>query len=577
MPGFTLIYQQHGLDKGIKDRTERLVRSSFKVQYITKTEELIILFRDGNHYPYEIFETNNYILILEGVFYGLDPMNDKNFQAKVERLFTEEEIGSNSDESPVLNYFRDLDGEFILYLIAKRGDKIMVLNDFLGRLPTYYRRGNQLFISRDIFVLDKISTGLYFDDSSVYQFMRIGFPMGSRTLYHDVDRLEPSSLVSINSGNIKISHKALNVFEWQDNQVIEDPAGDLYDCFQQAMKDRFEKEGNFVISLSGGLDSRVIMGEAEKQKYPVNYASFYYQNLIIEKDLDVAKKLGRHYNRSPQVFELKEYSPETFDELTLAKGGMNYLGMAFLIRYLMELGHGFTFMLTGDGGDKTLPYLFLPGKMKAKKIGKYLLRNHQVSTKKTLDSFLLLDIQAEEERLREYLDNLPGNDSDEKYKNFLLWERTKNWLIEGEDRNRSYLWSTSPFYQPAFFKLAHSLPEAMKKNFSLFRSFTDLVDPKLNDIENANWHIPLGDKKRVDTMFMKQRIKSYLPGSLFKQTAHLAEHRDMAGLVAALMHKGFGGQLGVYADQHDLNAASSETLFHLITLLKVSEMTWRDV
>jgi hypothetical protein len=319
------------------------------------------------------------------------------------------------------------------------------------------------------------------------------------------------------------------------------------------------------------------MGEIQKQHLPVEYASFVYNNPIIQQDLVIAKELGRLYNRSPQVFELKEYSPEAFDELTLAKGGLNYLGMAFLIRYLMDLGHNFNFILTGDGGDKTLPYLFPPVRLKEKNLGKFILKKNEIASKKSLETFLLSDVDAEEIKMLEYLDNLKGKNVNFKYKNFLLFERAKNWLTEGEDRNRSYLWSTTPFYQPSFFKLVHSLPENKKKNFQLFRTFTNLVDKELNRIDNANWGIPLADEKKVDNMFFRQKIKSILPKLFFNQGSRLKEHEEMARLVASLMHKGYGGQLSVYADQHDLRAASSDTLFHLITLLKVSEMTWREV
>jgi asparagine synthase (glutamine-hydrolysing) len=390
-------------------------------------------------------------------------------------------------------------------------------------------------------------------------------------------KLDPSAVVAITDGEVDLNHTVIDIEGMEGSVKPKHPEEELYSLFSKAMSDRFDQEGSFVVSLSGGLDSRLLMGEVQKKGYPAEYASFFYENAIIQKDLEVSKELGRHYSKSPQVFELKEYSPEAFDEMTMVKGGMNYIGMAFLINYLMGLGHSFTFMLTGDGGDKTLPYLFPHVKVKEKKLGKYILKKNAISSKKTLDSFLLSDVKEEEEALLLYLNQLPGSNADFRYKYFLLFERARNWLMEGEDRNRSYLWSTTPFYQPAFFKLAHSLPEQAKKGYKLFKDFTRLVDPALNEIRNANWGLPLADSRRVEQMMFRQRLKSKVPYPVFRQVSHLKEHKEMAQLVASLMHRGFGGQLSVYADQHDLNAASSDTLFHLITLLKVSEMTWRGI
>ena len=192
MPGFTLIYQQNGLDEGISKRTDRLVDSSFKLQFISKTDKMLLLFRDGNHYPYQIIETKKEIIIIEGKVYGLDVNTDKDFLENCKDLLWK------NDVSKQLDYFQNLDGEFIVYLIDREGERIVVANDFLGRLPQYIFRGKQFILSRDLYVLDKVTTGLMFDEDTIYQFLRLGFPLGDRTLYHDIDRFNYCLPCSLN-------------------------------------------------------------------------------------------------------------------------------------------------------------------------------------------------------------------------------------------------------------------------------------------------------------------------------------------------------------------------------------------
>jgi len=570
MPGFTLVYQHEGLDEGIKKRAERLVNSSFKIQFISKTEKMMLIFRDGNHYPYQILETENEIIIVEGRMYEVEPETDTTFRANCRKILNLEKIDAE------LNYFQNLDGEFVVYVIQKAGEKIAVVNDFLGRLPQYFFKEKQFVLSRDLFVMDKITTGLLFDESTLYQFLRIGFPLGKRTLYHDIDRLDYSSAVLIDKENLQIRHTPFYFEEVEGAVKGEEALTQLYHLFAEAVKARMQGGDKSVVSLSGGLDSRLVMGELEKNRFKSDYATFFYDNPIIRNDVKVARDLGKLFNRTAQITDLTEWKPELFDELTTAKGGMNYMGMGFILRFLIQLGHTYDLMLTGDGGDKTLAFLFPESTIKPSKFSKHILKNQAVSSRRTLDSFLLTDVREQDQLILEMLNKIEGSNTNFKYKNYLFFERARHWLFEGEDRNRSYLWSTTPFYQPAFFRMVHSFPEREKKNFRFYRQFTDLVDLKLNSIENANWNIPLSDARTVDRMIYQQKVKNkfnFLKGSPGGQ---LSSHSEMAVLVAALMHKGYGGQIAVNADRHDLNAASSETLFHLITLLKVSEMTWKN-
>jgi asparagine synthase (glutamine-hydrolysing) len=425
-------------------------------------------------------------------------------------------------------------------------------------------------------VIDKITTGLLFDESTLYQFLRVGFALGNRTMFHDIDRMKYSSAVLINQDKIEFRHNPIDLEEMEGTLHGKNKLDQLYEFYKEAVSVRMQQNEKTVVSLSGGLDSRLVMGELEKNGFKADYSTFFYDNPIISNDVKIARDLGKLYNRTAEVTDLTEWKPESFDELTTAKGGMNYMGMGFILRFLIQLGHNYDLMLTGDGGDKTLAFLFPDKKIKPAKLSKYILKNHSVSSRKTLDSFLLTDVKEQDQLILDHLDKLSGKDANFKYKNFLFFERARHWLFEGEDRNRSYLWSTSPFYQPGFFRLVHSLPEKEKKNFRLYRQFTDKVDLKLNAIVNANWNIPLSDAKGVDRMLYRQKLKSKLSFLKGANGGQLASHAEMAVLVAALMHKGYGGQIAVNADRHDLNAASSETLFHLITLLKVSEMTWKN-
>ncbi|HEY9115264.1 MAG TPA: asparagine synthase-related protein, partial [Bacteroidales bacterium] len=493
MPGFTLIYKQEGIDEALANRAERLVNSSFKVQYISKKKKLIILFKDGINYPYEVIEKSKYIVLIEGKIYGMKPSIDKNFLEHIDILFSESINNISEKLQQSLDYIHSLDGEFVIYIVDKKGEQVLVLNDYLGRLPLYLFNQKRFVLSRDLALMDKLTTGLVFNEAAVYQYMRLGFPLGNRTLFYDTERLAPSSFIHISNEKIVVKSSKINLSELENTfPGNEKPAERLNEEFKSSVNRRLATNDKVVLSMSGGLDSRAILGIAEKEKLSFDLAAFEYDNAIIQNDIQAVKLFSKMYEKTPAIQKINEWSPEFFDELTLAKSGMNYLGMSFILHFLRKMSIDYQLMMTGDGGDKTLPYLF--PLHSAKKFENLLIRNNQFSKAKLNESFFSFKTKTFEEEIIQYLKDIPELRNQLKYKHFLLFERGRNWLFEGEDRNRSYVWSTSPYYSPQFFKLAHSIPEKKKEKFRLFREFTNLVDARLNNIPNANWGFPLADE-----------------------------------------------------------------------------------
>jgi len=567
-----LIYKHNGLTESVKERAENLVKASFKIDFIIKTTNLMILFRDGNHYPYEIIEANDYIVIVEGRIYDLENLKDKQFTDSLAGIYKKGNLASSD-----LEYIYDLDGEFVIYLLDKKGENHFVINDYLGRLPVYMYDDKLFMVTRDIYILDKITTGLIYEEEAVYQFLRMGYPLGDRTLFQDVKRLPPASLLSINKAKINLENNTVDLSDLEASYTVKNPEEELYEIFSHALDRRLRREEKVVLSMSGGLDSRLIMGEIVKNKCQVDFATFNYDNTIIGNDVLVVKQLARHYIKSPQLIELQEWMPEMIDELITLKGGMNYAGMSFILDFLKQMGAKYGLMLTGDGGDKTLPGLLPLKKIKSNSLAALVLNSNVYATARDTDSYVVFQVGKYENQLREYINSLPGKNAGLRYKYFLVYERAVNWLFEGEDRNRNYIWSTTPFYHPKFFRLVHSIPEKYKKNFNLFRKFSNLVDPELNKINNANWGFPLGESRKVDQMLWRQKLKSHIPFKLKRKGQNLAFHEQLAVSVFELMHRGYGGQVLLNATKNDLMTSNTETLFHLLTLLKVSEMTWKTL
>jgi len=572
MAGITLLYQHEQIAPAFLKKIENELNEKRDLSILLREKEFILLKKAKENYPVHITNHQDYTLIIEGKIYGVDMLSDKDFIRYTKSLLF------NKKKEDSLRYIRNLDGEFVIYLIDNLTKKMVIVNDYLGRLPVYYIRNDHFVLGRDISVIQKISKDMEFSEAGVYQYMRLGYPLGDKTLYENLYRLPPSSCVEIDAclpgrkGNINIQNQPVSLTELHESRgKNNNPEEQLYEHFKSAMKRRFVSNEKIMLSLSGGLDSRIIMGEIEKESNKVSYESFHYENSIIESDLAVVRKLCDYYGKQFNLTELKEWSPEYFNELIDIKKGMNYLGMAFLIPFLKEMSSNYNLMLTGDGGDKTLPYLFLGLNLFNRDITTLILSRNEVTSQAGCKQIFHTDSKRNEDEIRAYFNAYNEKYTGLNYKRFLLFERTKNWLFEGEDRNRNYIWSTSPFYNPEFFRAAHSINENYKKNYRLYSLFNNLIDPGLNTIPNANWDFPINNEKKLKYLLTKQAIKHNV-GRLFPRRS--APHTIFVGLlneIKTLLAKGVGEPLNVNIAL-DLKTLSNESLFHLLTLLKVAEL-----
>jgi asparagine synthase (glutamine-hydrolysing) len=106
------------------------------------------------------------------------------------------------------------------------------------------------------------------------------------------------------------------------------------------------------------------------------------------------------------------------------------------------------------------------------------------------------------------LASYPERDRAAKYDHFMFRERGLNFIQHGEDRNRYYCWSVSPFYDPAVFRYALSCPPAQKGERALFAAILRELAPELLEFDYANLGAPIGSLE----FRLKQHVLDFLMG-----------------------------------------------------------------
>jgi len=209
----------------------------------------------------KVIETESHYSITDGYLRDLN----KNIEdLKGQRESTIFEITSNW---PVPD---NITGSFSSCIIDKNNFEITVCNDLIGVYPVYYLKNNTgFYISNSIILLGVVSK-CEFDEAGIIQ--RCLGPefsnIGSRTILKDCKRLLPGEYLKFDPNGNVLSKKYDNSL--YQNISKPDQNHDLHHDFWKAFKNEVAyclNDSKAVnIALSGGIDSRVVLGALSKDK-----------------------------------------------------------------------------------------------------------------------------------------------------------------------------------------------------------------------------------------------------------------------------------------------------------------------
>ncbi|MFD0977955.1 hypothetical protein [Salinimicrobium gaetbulicola] len=213
-------------------------------------------------------------------------------------------------------------GSFSAALIDSEEQKIVLCTDQVGLYPLYYLRKSGLFyISNSIILIGAIS-GCDFDEAGIVQ--RCLGPelenIGSRTILKNCKRLLPGECLRFDfEGNIlsrEYDNRLYN--DISDPSQDHDLAKEYWRAYQNEVKYCVNYSENVNIALSGGIDSRIVLGAIPDEKPPTcftfgdpgNYESRVAWRLAkIKKAKFVACHDSSVYFPKPET--LKRYTLQT--------------------------------------------------------------------------------------------------------------------------------------------------------------------------------------------------------------------------------------------------------------------------
>lgn len=553
-------------------------RDSYDSQLAIDADGTIVGHSGYPSYPVERVETPSATVLLEGYLYDAADQ-----QACLRELASRLADG---DREGVAEWVRARDGDFLVLVDADWRDDLLLCNDAFGRLPTYYATvDDTVVVSRELTFVRELARrrgdGLELDPLATAQKLAFGYYLGDRTPFEDVRCLPPGSLAAVDEDGVAIDSLHEHDFEEKAHadKSVEENAANLASIFATACENRDLEDRPNVISLSGGLDSRAVAAAYADRGIPATTASFDFGGGDLDSDARVAQSIADELGLDWDLFRVA--GTEAHRDLLLdTKQGVNYLGMDFILDFFEQLEErqpNATYV-TGDGGDKVFKDL-----RPATQPGSTADLVDTVAEHETRFSFeeaaALAGVDRKElvDSVRRRLRSYPESDPEQLYVHFLIRERGINCFNHGEDRNRYFFWSVTPFYSAPVFRYAMNCPDDQKPFARLYTAFLEHFAPELAEIEYPNFGAPVTSLEYTAKRFAFDVLSRYpdleelVLGAMRDETA---QARDVATDVRSRLSEGVVDPLSkadVAAVANDYESYRPTQLNYLLTAVALAQ------
>jgi asparagine synthase (glutamine-hydrolysing) len=272
--------------------------------------------------------------------------------------WSDEELALHLYETMGEGFVSRLNGAFILAIWDDVKQKLIIANDRFGLYPLYFAhfRGRFIFSPELKGILCDSEFNRQIDLPALAEYMRFQHILGDKTFFEDLNLLRNASVLSY-----EVNHDRLHIDPYWDISEIpplpqsitfEDAVQESGRLLKSAVGESTSGNHEFGMYLSGGLDSRVILGLIDQDKFPINTITYGDHDC---RDVIYAQRLAKIAGTDHHYFEIQDSGwVRNFANLhlDLTEGFHSWIhahGIQFLdqVRSLMDVN------LTGFGGGQS--------------------------------------------------------------------------------------------------------------------------------------------------------------------------------------------------------------------------------
>ena len=188
-----------------------------------------------------------------------------------------------------------LNGNYLIIIYDFNKEELFIITDENNIIPFfYYKTASNFIFSWDISVLTNKVDSLAYNYENLMSWLLVGGrSFFNTTRFQNIHRLEPGEIITIKQGSIRNIKAKYFCFE-PSNSSINNLVDDAADALIKAFHKRINKNKNYFLGLSGGLDSRILIGAIKKSKVNLkNFTTYTYGIDNFQENL-IAKEVSKY-------------------------------------------------------------------------------------------------------------------------------------------------------------------------------------------------------------------------------------------------------------------------------------------
>ncbi len=200
------------------------------------------------------------------------------------------------------NFLKNLNGRFQGLLVDSSRGTATLFNDRFGLQRVYIHEAPDAFYfsaeAKSILAVRPELRNL--DQRGLGEYIACGCVLENRTLFQDIHALPPASAWSFRNGTLEKKDAYFEPRDWEEQEPLDAESyyGQLRDAFTSSLPRYFDGPERIGVSLTGGLDTRIIMAwrKAPQGSLPCyTFGSMYRENQDVYLARQVAKICGQPY------------------------------------------------------------------------------------------------------------------------------------------------------------------------------------------------------------------------------------------------------------------------------------------